>query len=353
MKKIGIIIILVIGLSTILYSYKPLLTTIGADSGWDSSYSGGSSSSSSSSSSDYSSSSSSSGGGGRGDMFSTDVKDSILGEIFLSFFYIMLFSTTLPCVIKNEKTRFITIVILTIARLGIAIAIRLSGFEEMTGVSLILLFALTMLAVFISFIKEICSGFNSIKRMNTIRSAEERELRILDFKNNEILKSMGIDPEILKKELYQNFIDIQIAWMNFDYEKLQELCSNELYNSYKKDLEILTLKNGQNIMNSFHLKELKIENIIEQEDHIEVAIYLDIIFRDYVINRSTKKVIRGKKYKYIHNIYHLEYKKNKNVLLNCPTCGSKIERYASTCSYCGSIIPNNNRNFVLFIKEKK
>ena len=351
MKKIGIILI-IIGLSTILYSYKPLLNTIGADSGWDSSYSEGSTYSSSSSSSDYSSSISLS-RESHGAIFSTDIKTSVFVEIILSFFYAMLFSVSLPFIIKDDKTRFVTIIGLTIMRLGIVIGIRLSGFEEMTRVSLIILFVLTMITVFISFIREICSQLDFIKRGNTVRRANERELRLLDFKNNEILKSMGIDPEELKEELYQNFIDIQLAWMNFDYDKLQELCSDELYNSYKKELEVLMFKNDQNIMNSFHLKEISIENVIEQKDYLEISIYLDITFKDYVIDRSTRKVIQGNKWNKIHNEYHLEFKKNKNVLSNCPTCGSKLENYTNNCSCCGSIIPNNHRNFVLFIKEKK
>ena len=89
--------------------------------------------------------------------------------------------------------------------------------------------------------------------------------------------------------------------MNFDYDKLQELCSDELYNSYKKELEVLMFKNDQNIMNSFHLKEISIENVIEQKDYLEISIYLDITFKDYVIDRSTKKVIQGNKWNKIRS----------------------------------------------------
>ena len=32
---------------------------------------------------------------------------------------------------------------------------------------------------------------------------------------------------------YQIFYDTQMAWMNFDYEKLRQLLTDELYNSYK------------------------------------------------------------------------------------------------------------------------
>ena len=54
------------------------------------------------------------------------------------------------------------------------------------------------------------------------------------------------------QKLYDIFLEVQIAWMNFDYEKLKELCSDELYNSYKSDLEVLKSKHCKNIMQDFN-----------------------------------------------------------------------------------------------------
>jgi len=48
--------------------------------------------------------------------------------------------------------------------------------------------------------------------------------------------------------------------MNLDYEALSKLCTNELYNFYKADLEVLKLKNGQNIMSDFNLQTIIINS---------------------------------------------------------------------------------------------
>ena len=38
---------------------------------------------------------------------------------------------------------------------------------------------------------------------------------------------------------FENFIAIQYAWSEFKYKKLRELCTDELYNSYKSQIETL------------------------------------------------------------------------------------------------------------------
>ena len=41
---------------------------------------------------------------------------------------------------------------------------------------------------------------------------------------------------------YNLFYEVQMAWMNFDYTKLKELCSDELYNSLRRELEEIEKK---------------------------------------------------------------------------------------------------------------
>ena len=49
--------------------------------------------------------------------------------------------------------------------------------------------------------------------------------------------------------------------MEFDYNKLKEILSDELYNPYEVDLEVLKTKNQKNIMKDFELFESKL-NIV-------------------------------------------------------------------------------------------
>lgn len=156
----------------------------------------------------------------------------------------------------------------------------------------------------------------------------------------------------LKKMAFDNFVEIQHAWMNFDYDKLRELCTDELYNSYVSQLETLKLKNGQNIMSDFTQKDIKIIDIDDVNGDIILTVFLAVDFYDYVINATSKKVTRGQSHRKISNNYILtyvvksDYEKEDNT--KCPNCGAPIEHVTSgKCEYCNSTIVKKASKFVL------
>ncbi len=161
--------------------------------------------------------------------------------------------------------------------------------------------------------------------------------------------------EALKMEALQKFIDIQNAWTNFDYEKLRQLCSDELYNSYISELDVLKLKGNQNIMSDFSHNDIKLINIKEEQELITLYFYLDISFYDYVVDKD-KKVVRGTDVHKINNRYYLRFTRSKNAvdkIKNCPNCGAPIKNMASQkCEYCGSTIVKSTTNLVLSKKNK-
>jgi ABC-type ATPase with predicted acetyltransferase domain len=163
---------------------------------------------------------------------------------------------------------------------------------------------------------------------------------------------MGITDVVkLKKDLYKIFVDVQIAWMEFDYDALAKLCGDELYNSYKRDLEILKLKNGKNIMKNFDEISLDIESIYKRDNNIFINVILEVEFYDYVINTKTNKVIRGDKNRLYNNAYLLKYKKENALLDRCPSCGAQIKNLSNQkCPNCKNVIVNNNNDFVLISK---
>lgn len=163
----------------------------------------------------------------------------------------------------------------------------------------------------------------------------------------------NLNEGLLIEELFRKFVDVQRAWMNFDYDSLKRLCSDELYNSYKSDLEVLKLKNGKNVMNDFVLISGNIDGIKEENNTIIIDAYLSMSFLDFVINTKTKKIIKGDPNAPMFSRYSLKYIISKNTGdLICSNCGAKLEPGTKQCNYCNSIINNNYEDFVLSVKEK-
>ena len=160
----------------------------------------------------------------------------------------------------------------------------------------------------------------------------------------------------LKKEFYNKFVEIQNAWMNFDYDKLRILCTDELFNTYKSQLRTLKLKNGQNIMSNFKQKEIKIRFARTSKSYITVGIFLRVSFIDYVINKKTNKVTAGKKHRKITNNYLMEFVKanGENIITKCPSCGAKVNMVTSgECEHCGATIVVPPKEFVLSKKTNQ
>ena len=155
----------------------------------------------------------------------------------------------------------------------------------------------------------------------------------------------------LKTMAYNKFIDIQNAWMEFEYDKLRELCTDELYNSYVAQLDVLKLKNGKNIMSNFVVNGTRIIDVIEEDDKVTVKVFMNVSFFDYVINTTNNKFTRGNKNVKVINNYIMTFVRSKNVssqMITCPNCGASNQLVTSgKCEYCGSTLVADANDFVL------
>lgn len=188
------------------------------------------------------------------------------------------------------------------------------------------------------------------------------------FKPSNNISNTNYYPDLLDGEYYINFkmykdefkqiiskkfIDIQKSWMNFDYDNLRKLCTDELYNQYKTLLEVLKLKNEQNVMSDFNVKNISIYYVKKVNNVTIINVYLDIQFRDYVINTNNNKVVRGNKNIYFNNCYELEFIMSCNdKTIKCPSCGANIDVVSSNvCEYCHNTIVQVSDELVLSKKK--
>ena len=291
------------------------LLSIATDSGFDTSYDSGSSSSSSSSSS-WSSSGSSSSSSESGDMFGLE-ENLGLGFTFLMGFIVMIF------IDQNNKKKWIIYASLTVL-LAIVRLLVLLLFIIAAGVMLVFLPSLYIKAV-----------------IDNVKQKKKRKQSYLEKteENKKILE-----------EGYQIFVDVQKAWMDFDYDKLRELVTDELYNTYYNQLQTLSIKGQKNVMHDFELVRYDLVNKVNYTNSTTVIMELEVKFYDYITD-SKGKCIRGNKNTKVQMLYQLTFVYNKDEITICPNCGGNVYKKDLKCEYCNTKIIDMSGNMRLSTKK--
>ena len=208
------------------------------------------------------------------------------------------------------------------------------------------LYIIVLVLIIVSFCQDVTPAKKAKPKKRNFMDISEKELqKYLPDCNLEDLKNMAVN----------KFIDIQEAWSTFDYETLRKLCTDELYNTYSTQLNVLKIKEQQNIMDDYKPLDIKLLNVKCENNLVTLIFYLDISFFDYVINNNNK-VVRGTNLYKLNNQYYLHFvrsQKGTDNLTNCPNCKAPIADVTSqTCPYCGSVIVKDANDFVLSKKMK-
>lgn len=188
---------------------------------------------------------------------------------------------------------------------------------------------------------------------------KKRYNNFFNFKDIDISKLTNIDSTLdiseFKIEAFDIYKNIQEAWMNFDNEKIRELTTDELYNMYSSQLEILKIKNQKNIMSNITKEDVKIIDVSYDDINkiISIDVYLKVSCLDYVINEKTNKVVRGTKDRKLIIEYIVTFvKSSDNKEAKCPNCGAPIEINGSNiCSYCKSTLVKVSSKYVMSKKK--
>lgn len=175
----------------------------------------------------------------------------------------------------------------------------------------------------------------------------------IDYKDID-LTPYGIDPDTIHQEIYDIYVRIQEAWMNFKLDDVKDSLSDELYNQYVAQLNTLEVKNQRNVMSDFKYLMCAVMDIEEKDGTQILDVRLRVNCRDYIIDDKTKKVLRGNKRKLHTYTYELHFERSVETVINkCPNCGAELDPKGQniTCPYCNSKIVRKSKNLVLRKKE--
>ena len=164
-------------------------------------------------------------------------------------------------------------------------------------------------------------------------------------------------PNINKKEFFDMasgmYVKLQEAWMNFDYETIRSLTTDDLYNSYKTMLESLERKNQKNIIENIKIYSCIFTSVKNENGKYSIDAKFDITLTDYIVNKGFTTIARGQNTKI--NIecvvtYVSTQKKSEN---KCPACGAPISKknQSDKCKFCGNTIVKDKYSWLIAKKK--
>ena len=190
------------------------------------------------------------------------------------------------------------------------------------------------------------------KRNNEFNSLYKINKKVSEDEFSKYIKKESMADFVFER--FQDYIDIQNAWMEFDYDALSNKTTNELYNQYLMQLETLKAKGQKNIMNSFTFVKGKVTNIEKTDNQLAVTVEIVTRFYDYIINQEDERILRGDNYKKVTLHYQMTFVKStkKSITTHCPNCGAKLKKTSTNvCEFCKTTITKESDEWLL--AEKK
>ena len=188
-----------------------------------------------------------------------------------------------------------------------------------------------------------------------IESIEEEFIKDMEYDHDKIVDSSLLekyvgDKDKFLEDRFNDYVAIQEAWSNFDYNVLRSKLTDELYNQFEMQLSIYKLKNQKNIISNFEKREYYIESITEEKGIVKVDVILEVTEKNYVeengkyVKGNDEKLIENFKLTFIHSLTTEEIK--------CPNCGNPLsEDHSQVCQFCHNKISLTTDKWVLSKKE--
>lgn len=149
------------------------------------------------------------------------------------------------------------------------------------------------------------------------------------------------------------YTELQTAWMNFDYNKIKPLTTDELYKTYKSGLDTLKEKKQKSIISDIKIYWIFFSKVEISDNKVSITIAYDLAQRDYIVN-DKNLIVRGTgKRQDIVSLVTFVKSESKKKLTKCPSCGAPINKnnQSNKCKYCNSTIVNNDYDWVISKKE--
>lgn len=155
------------------------------------------------------------------------------------------------------------------------------------------------------------------------------------------------------------FVMLHISLMTNNLERVKHFISEDIYNEFNKRLNKLNQDNQIQMFDELNVKSTEIENVEITDENFIINVKLTSRYMDYIIDKTTKKLINGNNTNRVQKENFLTFTKRRNskeqgAIRKCPSCGANMDiNNTGKCKYCGTIYNNSDYDYILTSIETK
>ncbi len=170
-------------------------------------------------------------------------------------------------------------------------------------------------------------------------------------------KDPAFNEQKLLEQVGNQYLQMQNAWQNNDWEPMRAIMTDSLYNQMLRQLKELKSHGVTNHIDRIAVLDSSIRRYAVEGDNDVLTIRLATRICDYYTNDQSGQVVRGDPNKELFMTYDWKMIRQKDqktqpegvmTEVNCPNCGAPISiKQSGRCPYCDTVITLSDHDWVL------
>ncbi len=172
-------------------------------------------------------------------------------------------------------------------------------------------------------------------------------------------KDPNFNEQVLLEKVGNQYIQMQNAWQNKDWEPMRAIMTDALYNQMARQLQSLIDAKQTNFVERIAVLETRIVRYAVEADNDVLVVRLSTRITDYTQDDRTGSIINGSMTRELFMVYDwkLIRQKDKKTLnqpsvtqISCPNCGAPLNiNHTGKCPYCSTIVTLGDHDWALSV----
>ncbi|HWP21593.1 MAG TPA: Tim44-like domain-containing protein [Candidatus Cryosericum sp.] len=172
-------------------------------------------------------------------------------------------------------------------------------------------------------------------------------------------KDPNFNEQALLEKVGNQYIQMQNAWQNKDWEPMRAIMTDALYNQMARQLQTLVDAKQTNYVERIAVLETRISRYAVEADNDVLVVRLSTRITDYTKDDRTDAIISGSTTRELFMVYDWKLIRQKDqktlnqpsvTQISCPNCGAPLDiNHSGKCPYCSTIVTLKDHDWALSV----